>query len=83
MNFQNFFEYKIEFHEINRSYLKRKWKLTDEFKRFIELEEHTDYLDGIFAGIIYVISEGQINLDKVQKYEKFTKMPLKGYARYM
>ena len=83
MDFEDFFNFKLEteLNLIDQSKFKKKWQLSKQFKRFIEKEEHTDYLEGVFAGILFVITETQINLDSVQKYEKFSKKPLKGLRK--
>lgn len=81
MKFNDLYNFRLDDPEIDSSKIKRNYILTEEFKKFIEKEQNSDYLDGVFEGILYVITEGQINLGNVGKYEKFSKKPLRGLRK--
>lgn len=81
MKFNDLYNFRLDDPEIDSSKIKTNYILTEEFKKFIEKEQNSDYLDGVFEGILYVITEGQINLGNVGKYEKFSKKPLSGLRK--
>ena len=81
MNFLDFFNYRIEFDGIDKTSIKKRWHLTNEFKEFLEDDQNSDYLNGVFSGIINVISDGELNFDCVKKYDKFRKKPLRGLRK--